>query len=353
MSEEVLIRTEGHVGWISLNRPEALHALTTNICRKMTEALLAWRHDDSVRIVMIDHHEGRGFCAGGDIRALHESIAGDGQAAREFFETEYKLNVLIQSYPKPYVAFMDGVTMGGGVGVSVHGAVRVVTENTQFAMPETGIGLFPDVGGGWFLPRLPGRIGAFMGLTGARLKAADCLYAGIGTHYAPAVLLGPVKAQIIDAANARDPRAGLDAALGEYCEDAGAAPLKNPRGKIDRAFDGRSVEEIVAKLGQDQEWGVAQARIVAGKSPLSLKVALRQIETGRNLKTFADVMRMEHRIARRIAFGHDFSEGVRALVIEKDNSPHWSPSRLEDVTPEMLDAVFAPLPAGEELELIP
>jgi enoyl-CoA hydratase len=304
-----------------------------------------------VRIVVIDHHAGRGFCAGGDVRALAESVAGDGRAADAFFAAEYKLNALIKSYPKPIVAFMNGVTMGGGVGVSVHGAYRIVTENTVFAMPETGIGLFPDVGGGWFLPRLRGRIGIFMALTGARLRAADCVYAGIATHYAPSEMLDAMKTQIAGAAAADDPAAALRSGLSALSEELAPGALAAQRAQIDALFARDEVEAIVAALAADgSDWARAQAAALAGKSPLSLKVAARQVREGGALGAFTAVMAMEYRIARRLVRAHDFREGVRALIVEKDNAPVWAPATLAGVTDAMVDDIFAPLGAGEELQ---
>ena len=351
--DEVLISAENGLARIRLNRPDALNALTLSMVRRMTEALLAWRARDDVRIVLLDHREGRGFCAGGDIRALYESVKGDGQLARDFFTEEYRLNTLIKTYPKPFVALMDGVTMGGGVGVSVHGSHRVVTENTIFAMPETGIGLFPDVGGTWFLPRLPGEVGAFMALTGARLKAADCVKVGIATHYAPADLLDVIRAQVGEAALSRDPAAALAQELAEFSEQAGEAPLLAHKDAINKSFAHNRVEDVIAALAADgSDWARAQSAAIAGKAPVSLKVALRQMREGRSLATFEDAMRIEQRLARRIVFAHDFSEGVRALVIAKDNAPRWAPPRLEDVSDEMIDALFSPLDAGDELRFL-
>jgi enoyl-CoA hydratase len=353
VSEDVLIRAEGGLGRMRLNRPDALNALTTEMCLAMTDALLKWRADDDVRIVMLDHASGRGFCAGGDVRALYESVKGDGAAADAFFAAEYRLDTLIQSYPKPYVAFMDGVTMGGGVGVSVHGSYRVVTDNTVFAMPETGIGLFPDVGGGWFLPRLPGQIGAFMGLTGARLKGADCVRTGIATHFAPEEVQDAMKAQIAGAARTHDPGAALRSGLEALSEEVSRGPLDQHRAKIDALFAGESVEAIAAALEADgSDWAQAQRAMLQTKSPLSLKVALRQIREGGRLASFRDVMAMEYRIARRLVRAHDFSEGVRALIVEKDNAPLWAPAALADVTPAMIDEVFSPLDAGAELRFL-
>ena len=232
---DVLIRVEGRVGRLTLNRPQALHALTTEMCRDMTAALLAWRDDPAVALVMLDHAGERGFCAGGDIRMLAESGAGDGRAAREFFFTEYRLNHLLFGYPKATVAFMDGVTMGGGVGLSRPARFRVATERTTFAMPETGIGLFPDVGGGWHLPRMPDHIGLWLALTGARLKAADCELVGVATDYVESAALPDLKAAIL-----RDPEA-VETFLTEFEGDASRPPLAAHQDEIDRIFGLSSV----------------------------------------------------------------------------------------------------------------
>jgi enoyl-CoA hydratase len=344
----LLARVEGRVGRLTLNRPDALHALTTPMCAAMTEALLAWRADPQVSVVQIDHAGPRGFCAGGDIRMLAESGAGDGRAAREFFHTEYRLNALLHAYQKPVVALIDGVTMGGGVGISVHGEFRIATERTVFAMPETGIGLFPDVGGGWFLPRLPQtELGTWLALTGARLKGMDCAAAGIATHYVPSELLDSVRAQIAGAAMTQDPRAALRSGLAALDESAPRAVT--PPDAPARLFSGDRVEDIVAALEAfGGDWARAQAATLATKSPQTLKVALRQLRLGARMPTFAEVMRMEYRIGCRVVGRHDFQDGVRAIIIDKDNAPKWSPVVLADVTDALLDEIFAPLPADEE-----
>ena len=349
MSEpEVLVRVEGAVGRLTLNRPQALGALTTTMCRLMIDALLLWRPDPAVLAVLIDHAGERGFCAGGDIRALADSVAGDGVAARNFFFTEYRLDHLLFTYSKPVITVMDGVTMGGGVGISWSAAYRVATERTTFAMPETGIGLFPDVGGGWFLPRLHGATGAWLALTGTRLKAAGCEILGIATDVVPAARLPELKARIV-----ADPGA-VETILTELEADPGRSAMIEHHDDIDRLFSGETVEAVVASLVADgSDWAAEQGAIMAAKSPLSLKVALRQIQTGARMADFAEVMAMEMRIAARLVAGHDFTEGVRAVIVDKDNAPAWSPASLEEVTPAMLDAVFAPLPADQEWSPLP
>ena len=349
---EILAARDGALARLTLNRAGALHALNTTMCAAMSAALLAWRDDPGVSAVLIDHAAGtRGFCAGGDIRMLAESGAGDGRAAREFFFTEYRLNHVIKTYPKPIVTLIDGVTMGGGVGISVHGTYRVATERTVFAMPETGIGLFPDVGGSWFLPRLPGEIGAWLALTGARLRAADCLEAGLATHYVPSELLGAVVAQIAGAAQTGDARAALASGLDALSESAGSTQhlSRVHRELINVLFAFDRVEEIfVALAGDGSDGALAQLEALRSKSPQTLKVALRQIRLGAKLTDFADAMAMEYRIGARVVGRHDFLEGVRAVIVDKDNAPRWNPATLEAVSEALLDEIFAPLPAGEE-----
>ena len=266
-----------------------------------------------------------------------------GKAARLFFHTEYRLNHLLFTYPKPVVAIMDGVTMGGGVGLAMPSSVRIATERTIFAMPETGIGLFPDVGGGWFLPRLPGRTGLWLALTGARIKGADCVSLGIATHYMPSGGVEAFKAALLAHP---DTVAG---ALAGFVEDPGHARIAAHRADIDRLFDGDSVETILDRLAVDGgEWAAEQLATLATKSPQTLKVAFRQLAHGAAFTDFADNMVMEYRIGARVVRMHDFLEGVRAVIIDKDNAPRWSPATVQEVEDAVLDDIFAPLPADEE-----
>lgn len=343
MTQEVLTRIDGKVGRITLNRPQALHALTTRMCQAMTEALLAWRSDPAVELVMIDHSGDRGFCAGGDIRMLAESGAGDGEAAREFFFIEYRLNHLLFAYPKPVIVFMDGITMGGGVGLAMPARYRVATERTTFAMPETGIGLFPDVGGGWFLPRMPGHIGQWLALTGARIKAADCELVGVATDFVESAKLDALKVAIT-----ADP-AAVETLLTEYEGDAGRPPLAQHQDQIDKIFGLESLEAILAALTvEGSDWAQEQLKILATKSPQTMKVALRQLRLGGEAKSFAENMAMEYRIGARVVQRHDFIEGVRAVIVKKDHAPRWNPPTPEGVSEIMLDSIFARLPSAEE-----
>ena len=345
---EVIVGVEGRVGRLTLNRPAALHALTTNMIALLTEALLAWRSDPAIELVLLDHSGERGFCAGGDIRMLAESGAGDGSAAREFIFNEYRLNDLLHGYPKPGAVIMDGITMGGGVGLARPCQYRVATERTTFAMPETGIGLFPDVGGGWYLPRMPDHIGLWLALTGARIKAADCELVGVATDYVASKDVAALKAAII-----ADPGA-VETILTQFEADAGRPPLADHQDEIARCFGGNSVEAIVATLtAADNDWAREQLKVLAAKSPQTLKVAFRQLKLGRQAKTFAEIMTMEYRIGARVVQRHDFTEGVRAVIIDKDNAPRWSPATLESVDDGLLDAIFAPLPSAEEWSRLP
>ncbi len=342
MTEDVLIGVEGRVGRIALNRPKAIHALNLPMCQAMIDALLAWRDDAAIEAVVINHSEGRGFCAGGDIRMLAESGAKDGREARAFFHTEYRLNHLLFTYAKPVVAFMDGITMGGGVGISQPAKYRVATEHTRFAMPETGIGLFPDVGGGWYLPRLEGRVGAFLALTGARLDGAECLALGLATHYLPSAKLTEAKERI---AQHPDRIGGI---LGELSVTAPPAAITGQIDKINRLFASDRYEDILAALEKDGgEWAQKELGALRTKSPQTCKVALRQLREGAAIPDFAAEMRQEYAIGSRVVQMHDFLEGVRALIVDKDNSPKWDPPTPEAVTDEWIDAIFAPLPPAE------
>ena len=344
MTQDVLTHRDGAVGHISLNRPKALHALTLDMCHAMSAALTDWAQDDGVEAVIIDHAEGRGFCAGGDIAFLRNSALNDGGiSGRQFFHDEYQLNHQLFTYPKPVVAFMDGITMGGGVGIAMPAKHRVATENTRLAMPETGIGLFPDVGGGWYLSRLPGRLGQFLALTGARLDGAEVTWAGMATHYIPSEKLADAKARI------SEHPARIAGILSELSETPPEARIEANAEKIARHFGSDRYEDVLASLeADDSEWAAKELATLHTKSPQTCKVALRQLVESAGLDDFAANMRMEYRIASRVLTRPDFAEGVRAVITDKTNDPAWNPASPEDVTEELLDAIFAPLPAEEE-----
>ena len=345
MTDDILLKVEGHAGFMSLNRPSALHALTLPMVHAMTAALLKWRDDPAVKCVVIDHADGRGFCAGGDIAFLRNSAMNDGGVSGlKFFNDEYQLNHLLITYPKPVVAFMDGITMGGGVGISQPARFRVATENTKFAMPETGIGLFPDVGGGWYLSRLEGRVGQFLALTGARIAGAGCLSLGLATHYLTSNLLAEAKSRI-----AVEDVDRIDGILGTLSVTPPDSKIVETIVQINRHFASDRLEDILASLeGDDSDWAMKELATLRTKSPQTCKVALRQLSESLKLTDFADNMAMEYRIASRVLVRPDFAEGVRAVIVDKDNSPKWDPATAEGVADALIDAIFAPLPAQEE-----
>ena len=342
MTSEVLTIAEGPIGRIRLNRPKAIHALTTAMCEGVLDALEAWRGEDAIRAIIIDHAEGRGFCAGGDIRMLAESGAKDGAEARHFFHTEYRMNHRLFTYAKDTVAFMDGITMGGGVGLSQPCRYRVATENTKFAMPETGIGLFPDVGGGWFLSRLPGRIGQYLALTGHRLDGAETHALGLATDYLPAQQVEEAKRRI-----AADPSA-IETILTELSAEPGAAKLLDHQADIDRLFASDRLEDIYAALDADgSDFARETLATLKTKSPQTMKVSLKLLLDGKTMATFEDEMRQEYAVGARVVLRHDFLEGVRAVIVDKDNAPNWDPATPEGVSDHVIDQIFAPLPDTE------
>jgi enoyl-CoA hydratase len=343
VTDDVLISVDRGVGRIRLNRPKAIHALTKEMCEVMSAALIGWLKDPVVEVVLIDHAEGRGFCAGGDVVMLQRSGNADAEDAKRFFFAEYRLNHLLFTYPKPTIAIMDGITMGGGVGISQPCEFRIATENTRLAMPETGIGLFPDVGGGWYLSRLPGRVGQFMALTGARLDGAECRYLNLATHYVEQAGLEDLIERIMKAP------ARAKGALGAAATIVPDAKIEANLPQISKFFAADTLEEVLAALAEDEgnEWAQTELATLRSKSPLSCKVSLRLLAEGSNRASFADEMKAEYALAGRIVRTHDFREGVRALLIDKTGDPQWDPATPGEVTEEMLDVLFAPLPDTE------
>jgi enoyl-CoA hydratase/carnithine racemase len=341
---DILFERRGAAGFVTLNRPAALNAVTHQMVLTLRAQLDAWAQDDAITRVVIQAAGNRAFSAGGDIRALYElGRAGKHDAMLQFWRDEYPLNVVIKNYRKPYVALIDGMVMGGGVGVSVHGSHRVAGDRFQFAMPEVGIGFFPDVGATWFLPRMPGALGAYCGLTGERFGSADAIASGIATHRVPSArfpaLLDGLTGTI-----------SVDAVLAAFAEPAGEGPILARRATIDRLFAGSHVEDILAALeretGADADWAAKTAATMRTKSPLSLKIALEQVRRGANWD-FATCMGAEMRIVSRIVEDHDFYEGVRAVIVDKDNAPRWRPATLSEVSEAQVERHFAPLGAGE------
>ncbi|MBV1917336.1 MAG: enoyl-CoA hydratase/isomerase family protein [Sphingomonadaceae bacterium] len=343
MTDELIVRQNGVAGFLTLNRPKAIHALTVDMDHGMIEALLAWKDDPAVKAVIIDHSEGRGFCSGGDIAVLRNSALNDnGVSGLSFFFEEYRLNHLLFTYAKPVIAFMDGITMGGGVGISQPAQFRVATENTRYAMPETGIGLFPDVGGGWYLARIGNRIGQFLALTGARLNGAECMWAGLCTHYLPADSLGEAKQRICAGED-------IDAVLRALSVEPPAPRIADNAELIAKHFASDRFEDILASLEADGgEWAAKELQTLRQKSPQACKVSLRQLAESAKLDDFADNMVMEYRIGSRVLTMPDFAEGVRAVIIDKTNDAKWNPPTPEGVSDELIESIFAPLPADEE-----
>ncbi|MFN4089232.1 MAG: enoyl-CoA hydratase/isomerase family protein [Alphaproteobacteria bacterium] len=354
-SDDIGFEVTDGVGLVTLNRPKALNAVTLEMVHALDAQLRAWEEDAAVLAVMIRSTSGRAFAAGGDIRRLYEAGRAGDPYTRDFFRDEYTLDWRIFHYPKPYVALMSGVTMGGGVGISIHGSHRVVTEATVFAMPETGIGFFPDVGATYFLPRLPGALGVYLAMTGARMGGADCVHAGIGTHYMPSERLPQLAASLVvpnfPADDLEAAHAAVTSAIERLSENAGTAPIEVYRGRIDACFAADSVEEMLDRLDADgSEWAAKTAATMRARSPLALKVALEQVRRGARLD-LDSALALEYRVSQAFMAGHDFYEGVRATILDKDGAPRWQPGRLEDVTADMVAACFAP--RDEELRFPP
>lgn len=342
---EILFEKRGRAGLVTLNRPKALNALNANMVRLMHPQMIAWANDPEVELVIVRAAGEKAFCAGGDIRQLHDWGTAKDPAMRAFYRDEYRLNAYIKNYPKPYVSLIEGIVMGGGVGLSVHGTHRVAGEKLMFAMPETGIGFFPDVGGTYFLPRMPGYVGTWLALTASRLGQGDALWSGFATHAAASADIDAITDALCKQGNP-------DATLTSFAIPAPDAPAEKLLTTIDRCFSANTVEEIVARLdaetGENAEWAHKQASVIRSKSPTSVKIALRQMRDGATAD-FNECMKIEYRIVTRIAAGVDFYEGVRAVIIDKDNAPKWQPDTLTAVSDSDVEAYFAPLP--DELDL--
>lgn len=338
--DEVIIERRGSAGIIRLNRPKALNSLTLPMVRAMASALGDLADDPAVASVIVKGEGERGFCAGGDIRLLHQSGKEGSDGAETFWREEFRLNHAISHYSKPYVVLMDGITMGGGVGLSAHGSHRVVTERTRLAMPETGIGYFPDVGATWLLPHAPGEVGTWMGLTGLPVNAADVLHAGFADHCVASSVL-PALMDAIAALPTSASAADVHALIRTMATDAGESRLAANRDMIDRAFAGDTVEDILqALVGETGEFVTETAGVIASRSPTSLKLTLRLLRTGRASANLAECLNRELGACLGILYNPDFYEGVRAAVIDKDRNPKWSPASLAEVTATDIDRFF-------------
>jgi enoyl-CoA hydratase len=348
-SDEVLIRREGRAGRITMNRPKALNALTHAMVGRIWQALLAWQNDPVVELVLLDGTGDRALCAGGDVRSLYDSRHEGSAHARAFWSGEYPLNALIGRYPKPYVAIQDGIVMGGGIGLSGHARHRIVTERSKLAMPETGIGLIPDVGGTWLLAHAPGETGIYLGLTGESMGAADAIYARFSDTFVPSLKLDTLRERLIDA------KAGSVAhVISTFAQDPGPSTLASRREDIDGIFRGTTVETIFELLSATPgAWARGVHETLTQKSPKSLQLTLAAIRNARALPSLEDALNVEYRLTVRLFEDGEFPEGVRALLVDKDRRPKWSPAHLEAVTPELVARYLAPLPPAEELNLKP
>ncbi len=347
MSETLplLVWQDGPIGRVRLNRPRALNALTRDMAQTLSDTLLSWRDDDSISAIVIDAAGGKAFCAGGDILDLYTvGKSGDPEPGRAFWREEYRLNALIASYPKPYVAVMDGITMGGGVGISAHGSHRIVTERTMLAMPETGIGFLPDVGGTYLLSRAPGKIGLYLGMTGTRMGPADAIYAGFADHFIASDRLPEFIATLADGTP-------LAEALQTYSSPPPEGKLAGLQDKVDIAFGQTTAVDCAKKLAEmaaaGDNWAEKTHSALRRNAPLSVAAAFEAINMAKQMNTIEDCLALEYRFAHRALIGQDFYEGVRAAVIDKDKNPKWDPSTLETVSPESVAAMLSSLGADE------
>lgn len=332
-TDEVLVRVERGVGFLTLNRPKAINSLTQTMVTALDAALDAWERDDEVRAVVINGAGERGLCAGGDVVALYHSARADGVDARRFWFDEYRLNARIGDYPKPYVALMDGIVMGGGVGVSAHGSVRVVTEKSTIAFPEVGIGFIPDVGGTYLLSRAPGLLGIHAALTGAPFSGADAIELGFADHFVPQQDLARFTAMV--------EADGPEAAVSAYAQEPPPSQLAAQRGWIDHCYAGETVADIVAALrGHDEGPANEAAGLIATRSPVALAVTLAAVRRAAVLGSLEDVLVQEYRVSCSSLKSHDFVEGIRAQLVDKDRNPQWSPSSITEVTDDDVAAYF-------------
>ncbi|HTO32805.1 MAG TPA: enoyl-CoA hydratase/isomerase family protein [Pararhizobium sp.] len=340
---ETLIERQGALGRIRLNRPKALNSLTLGMVRDIETALDDFEYDPTITAVLVTGEGERGLCAGGDIRAIHDGGKVGSDAPETFWREEYRLNARIGRYPKPYIAIMDGIVMGGGVGISVYGSHRIVTERTRFAMPETGIGFFPDVGASWFLTRQDNELGTYIALTGEPLSAADTILAGLADSFVPSDHL-PVFIKALSDLSSGSSTDAVSAMIAAHSVAPEEGKLAQNRQAIDRLFAFDTVEQILEALRED---GGAFARhclaVLSAKSPLSLTVTLRLLRLGRQSPSLKACLEREFAATAAVLASHDFYEGVRAAVIDKDRNPQWRPVRLADVTENDVAAYFQPV----------
>jgi enoyl-CoA hydratase len=344
---DLIARREGAAGIIRLNRPKAINAVTLEMFRGIDKALDAFEADPAVGLILLEGAGDRGLCAGGDIRALYDSSRANGDLGKILWREEYVLNARIAKFPKPYVAFMDGIVMGGGVGLSAHGRYRVVTERTKLAMPEVGLGFFPDVGGTWLLSRSPGEIGTYFGLTGQTMNGPDAIHARFADAVVPSDRLAPLRETLVNLRVGVN-SAGARAAIEGFATGESAGPVAAIQPQIDRWFAYDRIEDIMAALQRDgSELAQSTLKTLNEKSPRGMVVALKLLRLARASSSLEECLVREYRAALEVFGSDDFREGVRAAVIDKDRNPRWSPPRVEDVTPGMLAPYFAEIGADE------
>lgn len=345
--DDIIVRIEGRAGRITLNRPKALNALTYDQVLIIAETLEQWRSNDAVEVIILDGEGDRALCAGGDVLSFHERRDDNGVYAKQFWRDEYTLNAAIARYPKPYVALQDGFVMGGGIGISAHASHRIVTERAMLAMPETTIGLVPDVGGMWLLANTPGRFGEYLGLLGERMNAADAIVMGFADTFVSVAKLPELVAALVD------PKGdAVGVTIAGFAEAPPPPVLINRQEAVDQIFARDSVEAIVATLGaSSEEWQNKAAAAAAVRSPLSLKLTLAAVRAARQMSSLEEVLNLEYRLTTRLFLCGEFVEGVRALLVDKDKAPKWNPAVLEDVSDAMVAEFLGPLGPGEELDL--
>jgi enoyl-CoA hydratase len=335
-SDEVLTRVDGGVGFLTLNRPKAINSLTHNMVTIIADALNRWADDDAVRTVILSGAGERGLCAGGDVVAIYDSARADGGSeARHFWFDEYRLNAQIGGYPKPYVAIMDGIVMGGGVGVAAHGGVRVATDTSKIAMPEVGIGFIPDVGGTYLLSRAPGQLGLHAALSGAPFSGADAIALGFADHYVPQVQLEGLVAAVVED--------GVDAAVKAFAIEPPPSSLLTQQYWIDECYVGDTVADIIDALrSRNEDDAKKAADLIASRSPIAASVALASVRRAAKMQSLEDVLVQEYRVSSAALKSHDFVEGIRAQIVDKDRNPQWNPPSLAAVTEEDVEQYFAP-----------
>ena len=344
---EIISEIHGNVGLISLNRPRALNSLNLGMIREMMRVLQGWAENDQVKFVVIEGVGDKAFCAGGDIRSVYQArLEGKNEYKDEMFREEYELNYYISKYPKPYVSLINGICMGGGMGVSVHGSHRIVTDKAIMAMPETGIGFFPDVGGSYFLNRCPGHVGMFMAITGEKISGADAIYAGLATHYVPSDKMDTLRSDLLSAKKASD----IDSILTQYVVHSPESDLAQHQNLIDSIFDGKTIQESLDKLyASNHSKAYELVRVIAKKSPMSMAVTFTLLTRTKRM-SLKKCLELEFRLSQKFVGSYDFFEGVRALLIDKDNNPKWQPNHLNKVKVSEVRTYFKDL-GSKELKL--